>query len=194
MHLKADDLIDLAEGTRAEASAPHLAECAQCRAQLTELRAMMAAIADVGVPEPSPLFWDHFSRRVHDVTAAEPIVPGRSFASRLFTSRALHAALVACASLVLVVIATSRTRAPGIPAAHRYSQEQAEAAHDPFVDAPIEADPSFALVATLAENVDADLATDAALVHVGSADHAVTHMSDAELRELGRLLQEALAP
>ena len=39
MHLEADELIDLAEGARPESSAPHLAACAQCRAQLADLRA-----------------------------------------------------------------------------------------------------------------------------------------------------------
>src|SRR5256885_17264553 len=71
MHLNADELVDLAEGARPESSTPHLAACPQCRAQLAELRATMSAVADVHVPEPSPLFWDHFSQRVHDAAAAE---------------------------------------------------------------------------------------------------------------------------
>src|SRR5438093_9275944 len=69
MHLTPDDLVDLAKGTRPESSAPHLASCATCRAQLNEMRAMMSAAADVDVPEPSPLFWDHFSQHVHDAVA-----------------------------------------------------------------------------------------------------------------------------
>src|SRR5438132_12929430 len=71
MHLTPDDLVDLADGTRPESSAPHLASCATCRAQLNEMRAMMSAVADVDVPEPSPLFWNHFSQRVHEAVAAE---------------------------------------------------------------------------------------------------------------------------
>lgn len=187
MHLEADELIDLAEGARTESSAPHLAACAQCRAQLADLRAVVASVADVEVPEPSPLFWDHFSRRVHDAVAVERVAPGASWASRLFASRGLQAAVAACAALILVVFATSRTTAPGIPAAHRNGAEL-------FVDSPIEADASLALVATLAEHLDGDLAGEAGLAHVGSADRAVMHMDDAELRALHRLLQEELAP
>src|SRR5258707_1769981 len=71
MHLSADELVDLAEGARPESSAPHLAACGPCRARLNDLRAMMSAVADVDVPEPSPLFWDHFSQRVHDAAASE---------------------------------------------------------------------------------------------------------------------------
>ena len=78
MHLQPDELIDLAEGTRAESSATHLAECAVCRLQLAELKAMMSAAADVDVPEPSPLFWDHFSARVRQAVDAEG-APRRSF-------------------------------------------------------------------------------------------------------------------
>jgi len=45
MHLNAVELIDVAEGTRSEASAPHLASCDECRRQLTDLRAMMSTAA-----------------------------------------------------------------------------------------------------------------------------------------------------
>ena len=195
MHLEADELIDLAEGARPESSAPHLAACAQCRAQLADLRAVVASVADVELPEPSPLFWDHFSRRVHDAVAAETIDGPRSLASRLLGSRVLQASLVAFASLMLVVMATTRTRAPGVRAPRANATEpQAAAMRDRFVDSPIESDASLSLVATLAANADADLAGDGGLARIGSADHAVAHMSDDELRELHRLLQEELAP
>ncbi len=63
-HLTPEEFVDLAEGARAEASAPHLQACDACRRQLAELRATMSAAADIDAPEPSPLFWDHFSARV----------------------------------------------------------------------------------------------------------------------------------
>ena len=77
MHLQHDELVDLAEGTRAESSVPHLAACEACRHQLAELKAMMSAAADVAVPEPSPLFWDHFSARVRRVPQRLPPQPSR---------------------------------------------------------------------------------------------------------------------
>ena len=43
MHLNAEELIDIAEGTRPESAMPHLAACEPCRAQVRELRAMMSA-------------------------------------------------------------------------------------------------------------------------------------------------------
>ena len=78
MHLTPEELIDFAEGTRAEAAAPHLQSCEVCRHHIVALRATMSAAADVDVPEPSPLFWDHLSQRVHEAVAAEE-APGARF-------------------------------------------------------------------------------------------------------------------
>ena len=50
MHLNTDELVDIAEGTRPESSAPHLAGCEPCRAQLHELRAMMSAAQESTCP------------------------------------------------------------------------------------------------------------------------------------------------
>ena len=54
-------------------------------------------------------------------------------------------------------------------------------------------DASLTLVASLSDGVDLETAREAGLAPRGSAEHAVTHMSDGELRELGRLLKEELA-
>jgi len=71
MHLSPDALVDLAERTANDADVPHLRTCERCRRQLDELRTMMSAAADVDVPEPSPLFWQHFSSRVQEAVSAE---------------------------------------------------------------------------------------------------------------------------
>jgi hypothetical protein len=71
MHLKPEELVDLAEGTITESSVPHLAACAACRGQLEALRVMTTEACDFEVPEPSPLFWDHLSSRVQDAIAAD---------------------------------------------------------------------------------------------------------------------------
>src|SRR2546422_2820335 len=81
MHLAPEEMIDLAEGARAEAAVPHLQSCEACRQQIGALRATMSAVVDVpgaNVPEPSPLFWDHLSRRVREAVAAEG-TPGSRF-------------------------------------------------------------------------------------------------------------------
>jgi hypothetical protein len=53
-------------------------------------------------------------------------------------------------------------------------------------------DPSLAFVSDLASAIDLDGAADAGMAPDGSAEHAVTHMSSRELRELERLLQREL--
>jgi hypothetical protein len=91
MHLSAEDLVDLAEGVLPESSAPHLASCDACRAQLADLRAMMTTAVEAEVPEPSPLFWDQLSRRVHDAVEEEAnarLNGSRSFVASVFDARA----------------------------------------------------------------------------------------------------------
>src|SRR6266851_8000309 len=102
MHLNADELVDLAEGARPESSAPHLAACPQCRAQLDDLRAMMSAAAGVDVPEPSPLFWDHFSQRVHDAIAAEDANARGN--ARLTGSRSIVSGVLGMRAFVLGIL------------------------------------------------------------------------------------------
>jgi hypothetical protein len=208
MHLNADELVDLAEGARPESSAPHLAACPQCRAQLDDLRAMMSAVAAVDVPEPSPLFWDHFSQRVHDAVASENargdarLEDSRSFwerAAGILHARALQASVVAIAALIIFVVSNSRVMAPHAPALSPgtgagVGQPAPLAARDLLSDSAIEGDPSLTLVASLTSTLDADATRETGLAKVGSAEHAVTHMNDAELRELQRLLQEEMAP
>src|SRR5438045_2196212 len=72
-HLSADTLVDLAEGSRLESAEPHLRECDECRRQVTKLRGVLMAVGQVSVPEPSPLFWDHFTERVRRAVTQEAL-------------------------------------------------------------------------------------------------------------------------
>jgi hypothetical protein len=195
MHLRPDELIDLAEGTRAESSATHLAECAVCRLHLAELKAMMSAAADLDVPEPSPLFWDHFSARVHDAIAADG-APPRSLWDRL----ALPLSIAACAAVIVAAAVSLRVgwtpgfvpSGPAPVASHTSPADELPAADlAPFPD-----DPSLDLVADLASQVaqaDWDAAGAQGLeTHEDTADKAVGQLSAGERRELQRLLKEEL--
>jgi hypothetical protein len=185
MHLQPDALVDLAEGTRPESSAPHLATCEVCRQQLAELKAMMSAAADVAVPEPSPLFWDHFSARVREAVAAEG-VSRRSFWS--WPRLALPAAAAAMAGVILAVaLNTGPVATPEAPTASVASVDLLSDPQSPGDDT------ALTLVAELSSDMDLDAAREAGLAAGGSAEHAVTHLDGGELRELRRLLQEELA-
>jgi hypothetical protein len=194
MHLTSEELVDIAEGTRSEASAPHLAGCDPCRAQLSDLRAMMSVAAVVDVPEPSPLFWDHLSSRVSTAVAAEAagaqLAPPRDVFRTLFGSRPLQVALALAGSLLIVVLINGRPTAPAVAEAPGFTV--ADAVPDPLGVAADD-DDSLTLVASLTDGQDLETVREAGLAPRGSAEHAVTHMSDGELRELRRLLKEELA-
>ena len=185
MHLTPEELLDLAEGSRPLSSAPHLAACEVCRQQLDDLRDVMTTL-DADVPEPSPLFWEHFSARVHEAVAAEA-APARS---RYRVGRwswglaaAMSAAVVVIAVSLTVQTPPARTGAPS-PVAEVPSGDVGSAAAD---------DPSFSLLGDLAVGLDWDAAAEAGIsMEVGTADTAVHDLNDGERTELQRLLVEAL--
>jgi hypothetical protein len=188
MHLQPDELLDIAEGARPESSAPHLAACARCRTQLQELRAMIAEVQDEAVPEPSPLFWDHLSSRVR-AAVAEDIHPASSGA--FLGSRWFRGAVAAAAGVLLAVTLSLRAPAPDlfppVPSMSTVKGGPAELLGDVTAG-----DVSLAMVAGLTDQVDLETAREAGFAPRGSADRAVAHLSDSELRELGRLLQQEL--
>ena len=63
-HLTASDLIDVLDGTLPAEGGKHLETCRACRRQVEDMRATLESAAEVQVPEPSPLFWRHFSANV----------------------------------------------------------------------------------------------------------------------------------
>ena len=67
-HLTSDELIDAMEG---RGEVPHLATCEHCRRELAELSSVLAEAKQLSVPEPSPLFWQHFSERVRTAIDSE---------------------------------------------------------------------------------------------------------------------------
>ena len=199
-HLRAEEFVDIAEGTRAESSAPHLGACEVCRRSLADVRAAMAAAADAGVPEPSPLFWNHLSQRVRDAIAAgeQPRADGwRAALARLSWRHAVVEPIPALAVVVAIVFlavtmilrpAPRDTAAPGAVAESEAAT--ADAAGGQPSDALMEADPLLSLVATFASMLDVDAGS--VLEESSAAEHAVADLSDAELREMQRLLQDVL--
>jgi hypothetical protein len=154
---------------------------------------MMSAAADVDVPEPSPLFWDHLSARVSAAIAAETpgtqLVPSRGLFRTLFGSRTFQVALALAASLLIVVLINGRPTAPAVAEAPGLTV--ADAVPD-LLGVAADDDDSLTLVASLTDGQDLETVREAGLAPRGSAEHAVTHMSDGELRELRRLLKEEL--
>lgn len=199
-HLRPEDLIDLADGTRADADVPHLASCEVCRAELAELRATIAMAADVDVPAPSPLFWDHFSARVGQAVEAERGAAAGNAWRRMWSwPRVL---IPGSAVAVLAVILALMTNAP-VPAPEAPTPTETvrttvtplppTLGFDLFSDAVSDPnDASLTLVADLTADLGWDAAADAGLTTPGSAEYAVTRLNTAELQELRRLLEQAM--
>ena len=195
MHLNAEELVDLADGAQPESSAPHLAACESCRAQLRELRAMMLVTSDAIVPEPSPLFWDHLSSRVRDAVAVEASPRREWFDVSAWRRLLTPVFAVAAAGLVLALVVNVRgtISRPGAAPRAVIAVADAGAGLDLLNDVAADEDASLTLVASLTDDADLDTVREAGLAPAGSAEHAVTHMSGVELRELGRMLKEEMA-
>jgi len=195
MHLKDDQFVDIAEGTLPESSAPHLASCERCRRQLEEMRAVMSAAGEVGVREPSPLYWDHLSARVRDAVAIDAS-PRRPWADVAAWRRVLMPAWAAAVASIIIVVAFSSRVAgpPSSPQAPAAFVATTAEAVEVWNDQASDDDESLTLMGSLSAGFDFDAVRQAGLAARGSAEHAVTHMDDDELREMQRLLAQELAP
>jgi predicted anti-sigma-YlaC factor YlaD len=195
-HLTPEQLVDAADAVQDASLEQHLVACGACRSQVSELRATMSSVGEVNgqVPEPSPLFWDQFQRRV--VEAVEDDQRYETVIMRLVRSlRPAKLVPVAAALIVAVgVLVTNASRRGHAPAAGAPVQaslpvdESAGASSRELLRDSMDDDPSLQLLADLAVDVDWNAADAASLAPNGSAEHAVSHMSARDLRELQRLL------
>jgi hypothetical protein len=100
-HLSVAEFVGAIEGTLDPARMTHARICDTCREELAALRAVRDDAGEA-VPEPSPLFWDHFSARVRAATDAEPFSVASGWVAWWRPVLALSAAVAAFA-LVLVM-------------------------------------------------------------------------------------------
>ena len=154
------------------------------------MRAILSAAAEVDVPEPSPLFWDHFSARVHEAVEAER-ANGVSRFRRWLSWPGVPLWAGSLAVVVLAVVIMTRGSVSETPSTPRGSVDVvAESAPDVPVLAD---DASLSLVADLVTGLDWDAAVEAGLTtDLGIADDVVTQLSDDERRELQQLLRMEL--
>lgn len=198
-HLRDTEFVDFAEGTLAAPRTAHLDTCAECRAQAEDVASALGDVSAVEMPEPSPLFWDHFSARVREQVARE--TPERVGWWASADVRALVPLVAALAILIAVVSLTLLPRlmhdapVPAELAASHATPDVTTAAAD--VDLPASVDDKNAGVWDVLTAAASDMGVDEAHAagmgaRVGAVDHEVTHLNQAELTELGRLLQTQL--
>ena len=189
-HLTAEQMLDVAEGTQLAAEFAHLSTCAACQAQIEAIAGTIALAADVEVPEPSPLFWDHLSARIRDRVAREAVPDAwwwPAFAS------SWRMAIPAAAAIVLVLAVGFAVRRPA-PAP---DSTPAVIVQPPaIVESPltIDEDSALALLAELSTDLDWDAASEAGLLPArGSVDNVLAALTGEERHELQRILEEALS-
>jgi hypothetical protein len=196
-HLSEDALLEMAETGRPH---PHVAQCPRCRRQIEAAREAIAQARAVEVPEPSLLFWEHLSSRVHDAVEAAPRqagAPGRDGLSALWWRR------IACAMLALTLVAAGVWRIESVRRAGPRPAVQANGGPGVSQAAPLETaqdtselsvEASWSLVTDAAANVDLDTATGTAgfALQPGAAERAALQLTPDEQRELVRLLQAAV--
>lgn len=188
-HITPEQMLDIADGTRPAAEFPHVSSCTACAARVEEIARTIALAAEVDVPEPSPLFWDHLSDRIRNRVAREAapdVAWWPTFASPW------RAALASAAAVILALAVGVAVRRP------------VSAPETPTVAIPesaiveslvtIDEDPALALLADLSTELDWDAASEAGLVPAqGTVDNVLVALTGDERNELQRILEEALA-
>jgi hypothetical protein len=103
-HLSPQESVNALDGVLPQNRQSHLDSCRSCRSDVDELRAMMTTVGDVeDVPEPSPLFWDHFQARVQTAVQAEMVHPAPAPWWAMVVS--VRGAMAAVATVVVAAVA-----------------------------------------------------------------------------------------
>ena len=187
-HLTADEIVDAVDGALRSTRHAHLETCATCRGEVERVAGTLKVAQSVTVPEPSPLFWDHFSRRVRTNIDNEPVVHPWPLWLR-------WPVLLPLAALGLLIVA----RMTAVPQNPRASGEIATAATPGDPTSPVEADAeaavdsAFAFIVESVGPLDVETAQQAGIAaSPGAAERAALHLTDAEQAELVKLLQQEL--
>jgi hypothetical protein len=187
-HLDETLLLAALDGQIDAAAATHLADCRTCADRISELRSMLESVASVEVPEPSPLFWDHFPARVSRAIDAAPRQAGWLNASRWMWGSAAAAAVV----LVLMLLPLRRDAAAPVPTGTVDIPAVAVASEIDTVES-LEGDEAWEMVRAVAEATDYDEVQESGLApRAGSLERAAMELTHDERTELARLIAQEI--
>ncbi len=181
----ATDASPLKDGSTANAASQHLATCRRCRDELASLHSVLREVQQGRVPDPSPLFWEHFPQRVSAALEVDDAATGATaFAWRKWWG----ATAVAAMTVVLVAAVLLGGRRPAVDPVDSLSLDAAAQA-----DLAMDDDTPWMLVEALAADLALDDVERAGFVIAsGSAERAAAELTLAEHVELVRLLEEEI--
>ena len=183
-HLTADELVDAAEGTLNPARLGHVSECAICGGEAERLGTALRAATETDIPEPSPLFWEQLSSRVHHAIAAEEVPPQWASAWLRWPVVAPITAL----ALIVIVLAAAVARGP----AATVPSDSHPAAVLAARDLGTLGEEEWAVVSEIVGPVDVEQAREAGiLVRPGDVEEAALELTAAEQQVLVDLVKAA---
>jgi len=149
---------------------------------------IIAALRQVDVPEPSPLFWDHLSQRVREAVANEP-PPAPGWMNRLNVAWAAGV----FGAVAVVVLAVNLHRGAPQPVSSAPPPVGADVAQAGDSLPALQDDASWAVMGDLASQLNFEDAAAAGLIATpGSAEQAVGQLSQDEQQAAVELLQQAI--
>jgi hypothetical protein len=192
-HLTEVELVDLLDGSLPIDRLRHVDACAACRERADDLRIAIDHASDASVPEPSPLFWDHFSTRVREaVNAADDRTTASDSMSGPWLGWLRHESFswAVAAALVIAVIVGAVWRVSAPSSVGPQIVDRTSTSPSPDSELPdADADPAWAVVRTVADEVQWNDAVVAGLdTQPGASERAMQSLSAAERSELVRLL------
>jgi predicted anti-sigma-YlaC factor YlaD len=187
-HLSPREVVDALEEGLSPERGRHLDGCRRCREQLARVSETFEVVRGSGeVPEPSPLFWDHFQARVRERTEGVPM-PEAGW--RAWRWRALAVAAPGLLA-AMVVVTLGRQAQPGL---ERIPTPAAPAAETPaalIADGSVGA-PDWPEMLDLTADLAVEQLRVVAPVRGGAAESLLEDFTEDERAELVRLLKEAM--
>lgn len=185
-HLSPQDIVDALGGALGRVQVQHLHTCEACRREVSEFKALTENLAAIEVPEPSPLFWEHFSRRVESAVSAESVSAEPSWWRAAWRPITMLAATAAAVALVVVL---RPAPAPVGSRAALSPQASAPAAVDSMSDT------SLALMQAAVETeISWDQARSSNLTpNAAVVDAAIERLTPDQAAELIRLIRAEMA-
>jgi hypothetical protein len=181
-HLSPQEFVESIEGTLSSGRLDHLASCETCRSELAGLQQLLTDVeASAPVPQPSPLFWDHFSERVRLATTAAGPAPR---APRWAPGWRPIAAFAGGLALVILAFALR----PGAPVAVPAAPAVADAA---LADSAVSASDDLAaeMFVTIASTLPWEDVEQVAMPRADTVDNLIEQLTPAEREELARLIR-----